>query len=413
MAEMAPRVVIVGASLAGLRTAEALQALMPAARVTLLGDEAHLPYNRPPLSKDAAEALAGAAPAEAAEVLARLTFRSRLAEPAVVRLGVRATGLNAARREVLLADGDRLAYDWLVAATGLSPRRLPLAGAEGRRHVLRSFDDACRLGAQLRPGARMLVIGAGFVGCEIAATAMHLGLTVTVIEPQAEPMLGALGPEVAAAMAAFHRARGIDLRCGLSVTGVADLGGAVALDLSDGSRLTGDLLVEAMGSVPNTGWLTEGALDLHNGVLCDDTMTAVGCDRLLAVGDIARFPNALFPVGPRRVEHWCVPGQTARRAAETIAAREAGQEPAPGFAPLPSFWSDQHGLRLQSFGAPGLADQARTVLGRLDRLGAEPCLVEYHRAGRLIGLLGLGLPPAELARHRPRLEAALAQGETV
>lgn len=156
-------------------------------------------------------------------------------------------------------------------------------------------------------------------------------------------------------------------------------------------------------------WLTDTALDLSNGVLTDATMTAVGNPRILAVGDLARFPNRLFGPAPRRVEHWCVPGQTARRAAETIAAHEAGREPPTDFAPMPSFWSDQHGLRLQSFGAPALADEVRVTEGRLDQIGQAPCLIEYLRAGRLIGLLGLGLPPAQLARHRPRLDAALSE----
>lgn len=406
---MAPHVVIVGASLAGLRTAEAVRAAMPDARLTVIGDEPHAPYNRPPLSKDVAEQLAGADAATCQAALDKLTFRHRLQGAGIDwRLGVAAIGLRSDAREVLLSDGGRVGYDWLVAASGLRPRRLPFAGAEDRRHVLRRFEDAVHLGAQLRPGARMLVVGAGFIGCEIAATAAHLGLSVTVIEPQAAPMCAALGPEVAAAMAAFHRARGIDLRCGVTVRGIA---GEVGLALSDGTTVTGDLLVEAVGSIPNVEWLADPALDLSNGVLTDATLTAVGSDRILAVGDLARFPNRLFSPEPRRVEHWCVPGQTARRAAETIAAREAGHEPAPDFAPLPSFWSDQHGMRLQSFGAPALADEIRVTQGALDRLGQEPCLVEYLRRGRLIGLLGLGLPPAQLAAQRPRLEAALSQPE--
>lgn len=403
---MAPRVVIVGASLAGLRTAEALRNLAPGVAITLIGDEPHAPYNRPPLSKDVAEQLAGADAELQQAALAKLTFKHRLGEGIDWRLGVRATGLDATARQVRLSDGSSVAYDWLVAASGLRPRRLAFPGAEPQRHVLRSFDDAVGLGAQLKPGAHLLVVGAGFIGCEIAATAAHLGLRVTVFEPQAAPMQAALGPQVAAAMAAFHRARGVDLRCGVSVTRI---GAGPVLHLSDGSTVKGDLLVEALGSIPNTEWLAGAGLDLSNGVLTDGTMTAG--DRILAVGDLARFPNPLFSPEPRRVEHWCVPGQTARRAAETIAARLAGSEPAPDFAPMPSFWSDQHGMRLQSFGAPALADAIRVTEGRLDRIGAEPCLVEYLRGGRLIGLLGLGLPPVLLARHRPRLETALTQPE--
>lgn len=399
---MAPRVLIIGASLAGLRSAEAVLAALPGADVTLVGEEPHVPYNRPPLSK---EALAGLVAGDGG--LEKLAFRHRLAEGAVTwRLGMRAVATDAAARTVTLNTGERLAYDWLIAATGLRPRRMALPRAEGR-HVLRTWEDAVGLAAALRPGARMLVVGAGFIGCEVAGTAVKQGLSATVIEPQVQPMLAALGPEVAAAMAGFHRAQGVDLRCVLAVTGAEE----GALHLSDGSRIAGDVMVEAVGSIPNVDWLDGAGLDLSNGVLCDATLTATGSDRILAVGDVARFPNALFDATPRRVEHWSIPGFTARRAAETISARVAGAEPPPRFAPLPSFWSDQHGLRLQSFGAPGLGDETRVLEGDLARLGQAPCLVEYRRAGRMVEILGLGAAPATLAQHRMRLEREL--NETV
>jgi len=405
---MTPRVTIVGASLAGLRSAEAVLAAVPGARVTLVGDEVHVPYNRPPLSKEAVEAMASVDAAGREAAFARLVLRHRLPADGVDwRLGRRAVGLDVAAQAVLLEGGERLPSDYVIAATGLRPRRLPLTGAEARRHVLRSFDDALRLAPELQPGRRMLVVGGGFIGCEIAATARKLGLSVVLVEPQPQPMLAALGPVVGAAMAAFHRACGVDLRCGISVTGFE--GGAV--QLSDGSTVAADLVVEAVGSLPNVEWLEGAGLDLSNGVLCDATLTAVGRDRILAVGDLARFPNALFDAVPRRVEHWSIPGLTARRAAETIAARLAGREPDARFAPLPSFWSDQHGLRLQSFGAPGLGDEVEVLEGDLAALGRSPCLVEYRRGGRMVGVLGLGASPAVLAQHRGRLEQAL--NETV
>jgi 3-phenylpropionate/trans-cinnamate dioxygenase ferredoxin reductase subunit len=399
---VAPRVLIIGASLAGLRSAEAVLAALPDAQVTLVGEEPHAPYNRPPLSKEALVGLvSGGAEGE------KLTFRHRLGDGAVDwRLGVRAVFVDAAARKVGLSTGESLGYDWLIAASGLRPRRLDVPGGAAR-HVLRTLDDATRLAAALRPGARVLVVGAGFIGCEVAATAVKLGLSVTVIEPQAQPMLAALGPEVAAAMAGFHRAQGVDLGCGLTVTG-AEHG---ALLLSDGSRIAGDVIVEAVGSVPNVDWLADAGLDLSNGVLCDATLTATGSDRILAVGDVARFPNALFDASPRRVEHWSIPGLTARRAAETIAARVAGAEPPARFAPLPSFWSDQHGLRLQSFGAPGLGDAVQVLEGSLADLGRAPCLIEYRRVGQPVGILGLNAAPAALAQHRVRLDRSL--NETV
>jgi len=273
---MAPKVLIVGASLAGLRSAEAVLAALPESQVTVVGGEPHMLYNRPPLSK---EALTGLVAGDAA--LEKLAFRYRLAAGAVEwRLGQRAVATDARARTVRLSDGTVLPYDWLIVASGLRPRRMALPHAEGR-HVLRTWDDAVRLASALRPGARMLVVGAGFIGCEVAGTAVKLGLSATVIEPQAQPMLAALGAEVAAAMAAFHRANGVDLRCGLTVTGAED----GALITSDGSQLDGDVIVEAVGSIPNVEWLDGAGLDLLNGVLCDATLTAQGNDRILAVGE--------------------------------------------------------------------------------------------------------------------------------
>lgn len=395
-----PRITIVGASLAGLRTAEALAAALSRARLTLVGDEARAPYNRPPLSKDAAEALAAGKEAPEA-VFERLVLRSRLAPGQVqTRTGVAAVAVE--NGNVRLADGSVLRSDWVVAATGLRPRRLSLVGMEDRRHVLRSYDDALRLARALRPGARMVVIGAGFVGCEIAATARKRGLHVTLVEPAPQPMLRALGARVAAAMAAFHRGHGVTVLTGLGVEAFA--GDRVIL--TDGQALEAEVVVEALGSLPNVEWLAGTGADLSDGVLVDGRMLATGAQRLLAVGDIARFANPLFDAVPRRVEHWCVPGQTAKRAAETIAAAHGGPAAAPDFAPMPSFWSDQYGLRLQAFGAPALAETQTVIEGDLGQIGKAPLVVEYARAGRLIGLIGLGAPPALLARHRARLSAA-------
>lgn len=404
----APRITIAGASLAGLRTAEAVLAARPDARVTMIGAEQRVPYNRPPLSKDAAEALArpGNDPAAAFE---KIILKSRLSPDAVtMRLGVAAEAVE--RGATRLSDGTCLRHDWLIAATGLRPRRLPLRGAEDRRFVLRSFDDAVRLGRALVAGARMVVAGGGFIGCEIAATARKLGLHVTIVEPMEQPMIGALGPRVAAAMAALHRAHGVTVLTGRAVAAMPDSEPLVILD--DGQALEADLIVEALGSHPNVEWLEGSGADLTNGVLCDTRLIATGAEDLLAVGDVARFANQLFGPEPRRVEHWCVPGQTARRAAETIAALAAGHDPAPGFAPMPSFWSDQHGMRLQSFGAPALADSAEVIEGDLTRVGEAAVIIEYHRAGRPVAVLGLGAAPAALAPHRARLDRALT-AETV
>lgn len=398
-----PRIVIVGASLAGLRCAEAMKAALPQARIVLAGDEPHRPYNRPPLSKDAMEGLVAGGDA-AQTVFDKLLLRCKLGPDDVeMRLGCAATGIDDGR--VMLADGTRLKADWIVAATGLRPRRLPLKGAEDRRHVLRGIDDARRLAPALRPGARLVVIGGGFIGCEIAATARKLGLQVAIVEPAPQPMLRALGTRVAAAMAALHRANGVRIYTGRGVSAF----GPDHVVLDDGDRLEADVIVEALGSLPNTGWLEGSGADLADGVLTDGRMVAAGMPNLLAVGDIARFPNPLFDDVPRRVEHWCVPGQTARRAAETVAALTAGTQPGARFAPMPSFWSDQYGLRVQSFGAPALADSQRVIEGDLSQIGRAPILVEYARAGRPVAVTGIGAPPAMLARHNARLTKLLTE----
>lgn len=397
-----PRITIVGASLAGLRTAEALRADLPQARIVLVGDEAHAPYNRPPLSKDSMEALAGAQ-APAAEVFEKLLLRSKLAPGDIeLRLGMAATGLE--NGDVRLADGALIRSDWVVAATGIRPRRMALLGAADRRHVLRSFDDAEALAKALRSGAHMVVIGAGFIGCEIAATARKLGLHVTVVEPAPQPMLRALGHRVAAAMAALHRRHGVTLLTGRSVEAFE----ADRVILDDGKALEADVIVEALGSRPNTEWLAASGAELSDGVLVDEHMQAIGAHNLLAVGDIARFANPLFDPVPRRVEHWCVPGQTAKRAAATLAAHACGEVPASGFAPMPSFWSDQYGMRVQAFGAPALAETQTVVEGDLGRIGEAPVVVEYARGDHLVGVIGLGAPPALIAQYRARLRAALS-----
>lgn len=405
---MTARIVIVGASLAGLRAAEAVARTVPGAGITLVGAEAREPYNRPPLSKEAIAQLAtGSAPAD--DVFAGLMLKARLAEGQVDKLlGVAATGLDADRKAVLLGDGRSLPYDFLIAATGLSPRRLALEGGEADRHALRTFDDAQRLAGALKPGRRMIVAGGGFIGCEIAATARKLGLEAAIVEPQAAPMFAALGREAGEAMARFHARHGVELHCGASVRSIVRDGAQGrfrGVELGDGQVIEGDLLVEAVGSVPNVAWLEGAGLDLGNGVLTDDAMRAVGSADIFAVGDIARFPNALYDAVPRRVEHWCVPGQTAKRAADAI-AHQLGAGPAlEPFRPMPSFWSDQHGVRIQSFGAPALGEEFGILEGDLDGIGV---VAGYRRGGRLVGVLSVGAPAPVLLKHRGSLERELA-----
>ncbi|WP_447037299.1 NAD(P)/FAD-dependent oxidoreductase [Streptomyces sp. DSM 118878] len=386
-------IAVVGASLGGLRAAEQLRAAGWRGGITLYGDEPHLPYNRPPLTKDV---LAGRAHPSATELRRR---------PSVAdvewRLGTAVTAADLGARTLTLADGTVRPYEGLVAATGVRPRRLPLPGGPPR-HVVRTLEDSAALGAGLTAGARVLVIGSGFIGCEVAATARTAGCAVTVVAPEAQPMLLALGTDLARALRLRHEARGVRFRMGRLVTALTPAGAV----LDDGTEVAADVLVEAVGSLPNTEWLaaTEG-IDLTDGILCDAHLRIGGLPHAVAVGDVARFPNARYGPEPHRVEHWSVPGDTARHAARTLVAGLTGtvRDPAP-CAPLPSFWSDQFTLRLQSFGRPALADRCELLAGDPESADGD-LLYGYHRGPRLIGVAALGGPEAAAAagRHRAAL----------
>ncbi|MEU7415854.1 NAD(P)/FAD-dependent oxidoreductase [Streptomyces antibioticus] len=399
--ESTGRVLVVGASMAGLRAAEQLRAAGWTGAITLVGDEPHMPYNRPPLSK---EVLAGKAP------FASLAFRPRPAvADAAWLLGRRAVTARLPERTVVLDDGTSLSYDGLVVATGMRPRRLTCPGPLPGRHTVRTLDDAQGLREALtRPGARVVVVGAGFIGCEVAATAVALGVReVTVVDPLPLPMTGPLGPLLGRALLRRHEARGVRFALGTGVAGFTGDDRVTGVELSDGRVLAADVVVESVGSVANTEWLDGNGLDLTDGVRTDALLRAGGRPEAVAVGDVARFPNARYDGVPRRVEHWSIPGDTAKQAARTLVAHlhGTGEEPAP-FAPLPTFWSDQHDFRLQSFGAPSYgADDVRVLDGTTD--GDGDLVVGYHRDGLLVGVVALGGPGAAsaAARHRPALLA--------
>src|SRR5262245_38218797 len=241
------RIAIVGASLAGLRAAEQLRRLGYAGRLSLIGDEPHLPYDRPPLSK---QVLAGSWPLDSERLQLR---RAPFAELELdLRLGTRAVGLDPAARELRLGDGSREPYDALLIATGAAARRLPGQPELEGIHLLRSLDDARALRAAFERGPRVLVVGAGFIGAEVAASARGCGLAVTCVEPLPAPLIRGLGPELGALSAAVHRDHGVDLRCGISVTGFEGSGRVERAKLSDGSTLETDVVVVGIGAAPAT-----------------------------------------------------------------------------------------------------------------------------------------------------------------
>ncbi|MEV5987488.1 FAD-dependent oxidoreductase [Streptomyces sp. NPDC052051] len=399
---MGARIVVAGASLGGLRAAEQLRAAGWTGAVTVIGDEPHMPYNRPPLSK---EVLAGKAP------FSSLAFTPKAAAADVEwRLGTAVTAARLADRVVVLGDGTELPFDGLVAATGMRPRRLCCPGPLTGRHTVRTIADAQGLRDELtRPGARVVVVGAGFIGCEVAATAVALGAAeVTVVDPQPLPMVGPLGDLLATALLRRHEERGVRFALGAGVAGFEGEDRVTKVVLDDGRVLAADVVVESVGSLANTEWLDGNGLDLSDGVLTDGHLRIGGLPCAVAVGDLARFPNARYDGVPRRVEHWSIPTDTARHAAKSLVAHLHGTdaELAP-FAPLPTFWSDQHEFRLQSFGAPALGkDDVRVLDGDPD----TDVVVGYHRDGRLIGVVALGGPAAAgaAARYRPQLLKQIA-----
>lgn len=390
------RVVVVGASLGGLRTAESLRRSGYTDEIVVVGAETHLPYNRPPLSK---EVLSNGVNHDAVAFPIRSTVSD-----VQWQLGISATNVDLAARTVVLSDGSELAYDGLVIATGLRPRRLPISGppptALAGRHVVRTLDDAADLRTRLTAGTHVVVLGAGFIGCEVAATARQLGCEVTSVAIDALPMLRPLGTMLGAAMQRRHEAHGVNFRLGTGVTAFQGESQVTGVELSTGEVLQSEVVIEAISSHCNTEWLAGTDLDLRDGVLGDPVLRArrtngSPVDGVHVVGDLARFANPLFDDVPRRVEHWNIPTETARRVgtalAEYLASGGYDNTLATRFAPLPAFWSDQFEVRLQSFGAPGLVgaepDDIRVLEGDVD----TEAVVGYYRSGDLVGVVGIGM----------------------
>ncbi|PBC53654.1 NAD(P)/FAD-dependent oxidoreductase [Rhodococcus sp. ACPA1] len=413
---MTPRIVIVGGSLGGLRAAEQLRVHGWSGELTVVGAEAHLPYNRPPLSKNVLVA-SDASALGATELInyPGVALRRRAhVEDVSWMTGTEVTGAVLADHVVHTADGRTLAYDGLVVSTGLRPRRLPIDGFGSQRHVLRTLDDAIALRAQLTAGACVVVVGGGFIGCEVAASARRAGCRVTVVEPFAAPMLRPLGSELARTLQIFHEEQGVAFALGRSVSALVGRSsdpetlGTVVLD--DGTELAADVLVEAVGSRPNVEWLDGNGLDLSDGVLCDNLMRVEGRDEVVAVGDVARFPNPRFDSTPRRVEHWCVPADTAQRAAMTLirglSPAESGYGDLAPFAPLPAFWSDQFDVRIQGFGRTEHADRIEVLEGGFTPgWASDGVVVGYFRESTMTGVVIAGGTPAQRLRHKALLEA--------
>ena len=382
-------VVVVGASLAGVQAADTLRENGFDGRLVLVGAEPHLPYDRPPLSK---EVLAGSGSADETELRPAGHYASQGIE---LVLGTAATGLDLDRRIVHLADEDAppLPFDGLVIATGAAPRRLSGRSELEGVHVLRTVDDCLAISAALDGSPRVVVVGAGFIGAEVAATCRGRGLDVTVVEALQVPLARAVGPAIGAALAALHREHGVALRTGVGVAGLEGKGRVERVALADGSAVDADLVVVGVGVSPQTGWLDGSGLTLDNGVVCD--AACVAAPGVVAAGDVARWENRLFG-GLMRVEHWTNAVEQGTAAANSLLATAAGEEPQP-FAPVPYFWSDQYGLRIQYVGASRPGDEMVVVDGALDD---RRFVAVYGRDGRIVAALAVGRARKLMAYRR-------------
>ncbi|MGW2054395.1 NAD(P)/FAD-dependent oxidoreductase [Streptomyces sp. NPDC001840] len=357
------RIVIVGASLAGLRAAEALRSEGFTGSLTLVGEEPDPPYDRPPLSKQVLLGRVGARD---------VGLPSRREVDADWRLGVRAVGVDGIGRRVLLADGEPLPYDRLLIATGTRARPWPHPAEAALDGVLtlRTTDDASRLVERLDAGPRrVLVIGAGFTGSEIASVCRERGLEVTVAERGPSPLVGALGGALGSLAANLQRAHGVDLRCGVTVTALKGNGGRLTgAEFSDGSRIEADVAVVALGAVRNTEWLAESGLAAGpRGVACDAgcrafNMYGIVTDDVFVAGDVARFPHPLFEYQMLSLEHWGNAVAQAEVAAHNMVSPGPRRRP---HLTVPVFWSSQFGLNIKSVGVPTFSDQVLIAQGSL------------------------------------------------
>jgi NADPH-dependent 2,4-dienoyl-CoA reductase/sulfur reductase-like enzyme len=384
-------VVVVGASLAGLRAAEELRFQGFDGTIALVGDEPHRPYDRPPLSKDV---LAGKRPPEAT------TLGTALGEVDDLgidwHLGTTATGLDLAAREVLLGGGDRLPFDGLVIATGATPRRLPGTDHLHGVHTLRTLDDCAALRAELDAGAqRIAVVGAGFIGAEVAATCRGLGRDVTLIEALPVPVERGLGPELGMVVADLHRDHGVDVRLGVGVVRIDGGDRVEHVVLTDGGELDVDLVVVGIGVVPNTQWLEGSGLTIDNGVVCDRTCLAA--PGVVAAGDIPPRPHERFGE-VMRVEHWDNAVEMGAYAGRRLLAGDGPIEP---FTPVPFFWSDQYDRKIQLAGRSAAGDEVAVVAGSLEE---RKFVAFYGRNGKVVGVLGMSMP-AKVMRWRGLVEA--------
>jgi NADPH-dependent 2,4-dienoyl-CoA reductase/sulfur reductase-like enzyme len=372
------RIAVVGASLAGLRAVELIRRAKFEDQLVLIGAEEHVPYDRPPLSK---EVLRGEAGRE------RLALRRKSYDDLSVdlRLGRRAVLLDTAAREVRLDNGETVSFDGLVIATGGQVRELPNQPRLEGVHMLRTLDDALAIRAALQSKPRVAVIGAGFIGAEVAASAQQLGLEVTMIEALETPLAQSLGARLGRILQEAHERRGVQVLCGRHVKGFGGTDRVESLMLDDGTKVDCDLVVVGIGVQPAVSWLEGSDIELEDGVRCDATL-ATSVSGIVAAGDVASWYNPLFEER-MRVEHWTNAVEQARHAVSTLLSAPGEAEP---FESVPMFWSDQFDIKIQGAGRPKPSDELIIAGGTPE---SEKLIALYGRAGRLVGAVAFNQPP--------------------
>jgi NADPH-dependent 2,4-dienoyl-CoA reductase/sulfur reductase-like enzyme len=379
MSARSPRIVVAGAGLAGLRAAERIRELGFDGEVVIIGEESRRPYHRPALSKQFL--LGEQRPKE-------LELRSYVELDARWRLGVRVRGLDPARRVLELPGGEELTYDGLVIATGVQARHPPGAPVHDPRvSALRTVEEAVAVQRALNASDQpVVVVGGGFLACELASTLREFGRDVTLVARSPVLLGHVLGQAMGLAVARLHQARGVTLALGAQVRNWVPKDWGIGVHLSTGPVVVTGCVVLAAGSMPVVDWLRGSGLDIGDGVLCGPTCHVEGAEDVVAAGDIARWPNLRFDRTPRRVEHWLNAVEMGRAAAENLLA---GRSSASAFQPLPRFWSEQHGVRFQAAGMPTLGGRTVRLTGDAERGRG---VLGYHTRGRLQAVVGRDSP---------------------
>jgi NADPH-dependent 2,4-dienoyl-CoA reductase/sulfur reductase-like enzyme len=369
-------VAVVGASLAGLSAARSLRKQGYDGRLVVIGDEVHRPYDRPPLSK---EFLAGGI--GEADLALEPDGEDLQAE---WLLGARAVGLDATPRAVRLSDGREVRADGIVIATGAAARTLPGMDGLAGVHTLRTLDDSRALRDELSRGGRLVVIGGGFIGAEVASTARALGLDVTIVEAAPTPLAGPLGPDMGRIVSALHADHGVRLLCGVGVKGLSGETRVDAVLMEDGRSIPADIVVVGVGARPCVEWLAGSGVELDDGVKCgaDGRTSLAG---VVAVGDCASWYDPRAGIH-RRVEHWT---GARERPDAAVAALLSWGESEPDLPRPPYFWSDQYGVKIQFVGNAARADSVTIEEGTADDRNV---LAVYRRAGHPVAALGMNQP---------------------